>query len=107
MENGTAREGYLFGFDAVSQETQFTFRLRYNNISDELVATKIKENLLGKQIRIGRSKTAEYGRVAVEAIEGIDISQHLDNASKQPNSPTLSFRYHNSKSIWLAHIENE
>ena len=64
LENGRAKDGLLFGYHAVSRGTTFLAKI-------EVQEAGYRQGILtalGTEIRIGRSKTAEYGRVRVEVV---------------------------------------
>ncbi len=65
LKEGRARDGFLFGYDAIEKGTRFLCRI---DIDDEQYRQPIIQ-ALGQEIRIGRSKTAEYGRVKVELVD--------------------------------------
>ena len=87
LEDGRSREGYLFGFDSLSQGTSLLFSIKTTDISFELTQRIVKA--LGSQIRIGRSKTAEYGRVAVEELDSGMVAKINDKLDPREGEVSL------------------
>lgn len=71
LKDGQARESYLFGFDAIRKGTQFLAAIE---VESEAIYAQIKD-ILADGIRVGRSKTAEFGRVQVELIESNQLAE--------------------------------
>ena len=70
-ETGLADDGQLYAYEALSPGQRFWARLESDDVG---LLTKVKDALLGEAF-VGRSKTAEFGRVRIEAVEpwGDDI----------------------------------
>ncbi|WP_421847604.1 hypothetical protein [Marinomonas sp.] len=67
-EDGRAAESQLFGYQAIQSGQRFLAHIHIaSDVSEELV-TKIKSALAG-QARMGRSRSAQYGRVTIELLE--------------------------------------
>ena len=73
LEKGRAKEGFLFGYHAVSKGTQFLARI---DVENDIYTNDIM-TALGTEIRIGRSKTAEYGRAQVQIVTQQIVSNTL------------------------------
>ncbi len=69
--NRVADDGQLYAYEALSPGQRFWARLESDDVG---LLTKVKDALLGEAF-VGRSKTAEFGRVRIEAVEpwGDDI----------------------------------
>lgn len=65
-EHGRARDGFLFGMELLKEGQAFRARLRAELAGD---LEDVKKLLLGQTARLGRSRTAELGKVRVEAAE--------------------------------------
>ena len=62
-ENRTSREGQMFGYESLKAGQTFFFEVEVDN---EVLAPRIEELLTGEQY-VGRSRSAEYGQVRIEA----------------------------------------
>lgn len=64
-KGGRAREGFLYGYDALRAGTVFVARIDLDDEAAHLLET-LKHALLTGRVLIGRSKGTEYGRTTVE-----------------------------------------
>lgn len=64
LDNGTAAEGQLFGYEALPAGTRFLASVRADDDLLERLLAVLEEGIL-----IGRSRSAEYGRARVRPIE--------------------------------------
>lgn len=67
-ENRTSKTGNMFGFEAIPTGTAFIFSV---DSEDASLLEQVASALVGEQ-RLGKSKTAEYGQVHIEKIEGVE-----------------------------------
>jgi CRISPR-associated protein Csx10 len=63
---GRVRDGFLFGLQAVTQGTRFLSTIEAD---DPGLLEPIRQALLAGEIRVGRSRSAELGRVGVKLLE--------------------------------------
>jgi hypothetical protein len=82
-KNRTSDDGKMFGFEAIESGQIFTFTVVYQNESD---IGLIEAKLLGDDKFIGKSKTAQYGRVKIASEENI-------NKIPSFNNPTFALVY--------------
>ena len=70
-ETGRAAEAQLFGYDSLDRGQCFSF---FVELDDDLegYANLLRETLLGEQ-RLGRSRSAEYGRVDVQNLDKVEL----------------------------------
>jgi hypothetical protein len=61
-EGGRAREGFLYGITAIARGTRFRARVDADAAAD---LDHVRAALVGQVIRIGRSRSAEFGRARV------------------------------------------
>lgn len=64
-EEGRARDGLLFGISALPSGTVLRSRV---DVDDDAVLAFVRERLVGRELRIGRSRGTEFGRVRVEQV---------------------------------------
>lgn len=62
QEEGRAREGFLFGVEALDAGQRFLSRV---DADDPDLLVRVRALLVGRTIRVGRSRSAEFGAVAV------------------------------------------
>jgi len=86
LDGGQVLDKYLFGYDAIRKGTQFLATLQ---VEDENIADRVCQ-ILKRGIRVGRSKTAEYGRVHVEILK--DLPQPKP-AAGTPNENDVSIYF--------------
>ena len=67
-ETGRAEEAQLFGYDALLRGQRFVAFVEADNDIDQARFDEIIDALTGEQL-LGRSRSAEYGRCAITAIE--------------------------------------
>jgi len=63
---GQAREGLLFGYEAIAAGQTFVARLDADEGED---LERLRSALVGRTIHLGRSRSAEFGRVRVEEVQ--------------------------------------
>jgi len=63
-KNRKSKEGQMFGYFGIKKGTSWIF---YIDFSNQGLVDKVEKSLLGNK-SIGRSKSAEYGRVLIESI---------------------------------------
>jgi hypothetical protein len=78
-----SRDGYMYGYSAISKGTKWQFVLRYSKNIESIDIERIKKNLLGKR-RLGKSKSSQYGEVKitladnrVESIEDLTLKDEM------------------------------
>ena len=71
LEERRSAEGKLYGYDTLVKGSEWIFSVESDN---EDLLKEVKEALLGEH-NIGRSKTAQYGRVKIEQIKSPLIEQ--------------------------------
>lgn len=64
-EERRSDEGRMYGYDAIRKKSQWLFSIRSE---DEALLKRIAEYLCGEK-SLGRSRTAQYGRVLIEPVE--------------------------------------
>lgn len=64
--NGRARDGFLYTITAIAAGTRFRARIDADEAQD---LASVRDALLGGEIRVGRSRGAEFGRARVTAAE--------------------------------------
>ncbi|MCU0329325.1 MAG: hypothetical protein MUE53_10065 [Chitinophagales bacterium] len=67
-EKRTSDDGKMFGFEAINKGQTFVFSIIYQNEND---INTIEKLLLGEKY-IGKSKTAQYGKVKIEKAENLN-----------------------------------
>jgi len=73
-------EGKMFGFDSIKKGQEFIFSVVFN---DETYIEKVEEALTGVK-KLGKSKTAQYGQVKIEAIaDNQDIFESKSNINNK------------------------
>lgn len=75
-----SKDSHMYGYSAIKQGTQWQFVLKYDKISDNDLE-RIKKNLIGTK-RLGKSKSAQYGKVEISQ-EGTLASVLEDDNSSQ------------------------
>ena len=75
---GTAAEGQLFGYEALSAGQHFRCRIQADDQVDEALWQRLTQALSGNA-RLGRSRSAQFGRV--------DIRPLTEKAGDPPNGP--------------------
>lgn len=73
-----AKEGRLFGYEALKQGQYFIFKI---SSEDKQLMQLVSPTLIGKQ-RLGRSRTAQYGLVQIEPID-INATEESVGQTKQ------------------------
>lgn len=63
---GRAREGFLFGIEALAAGQVFVCQI---DADDAELAERARTALDGRTVYLGRSRSAEFGRVRIEAVE--------------------------------------
>lgn len=66
--SGRAREGALFGYEALPKGTTFVGTITVDDDVPEHLIEHLKESLTGR-LHLGRSRSAEYGRADAEVVE--------------------------------------
>ncbi|WP_024329729.1 hypothetical protein [Thioalkalivibrio sp. ALR17-21] len=87
-ETGRVEEGQLFGYEALERGQSFVFELQTDDTLDEALVQRLHQCLNGPA-RLGRSRSAEFGRVQIEP---------LDQAPPHPASVGGS---DNTLTLWL------
>ena len=88
---GTAQEGQLFGYQMLKAGESFVANIDCDN---EHLETKLRDMLSQqKEILIGRSRSAQYGRVSLEVLPPI---------SKTVEAPIIKIKDKNYLVLWLA-----
>ncbi len=64
-ENRRSKDGAMFGFESIKKGQEFIFSICFD---DQQYIKDIEKALLAKK-RVGKSKTAQYGQVKIEAID--------------------------------------
>ncbi|NYZ13556.1 hypothetical protein HL658_13440 [Azospirillum sp. RWY-5-1] len=86
--DGYARSGALFGFEYLTAGQSFWFVLTMAGVP-EAVRAKVVERLTAADIRIGKSRTAEFGRARIRPIDrppGLPLSGAVD-----PGGPVVVY----------------
>lgn len=68
---GTARDEHLFGYQAIGRGQTFLARIDADDDVDSSILDALEEVLVGSG-RIGRSRSAEFGAVTIERVNGIE-----------------------------------
>lgn len=63
-EKRRSKDTQMYGYNAIVSDTFWQFSIKYDNISEHDLKL-LKESLQGKQ-RLGKSKSAQYGRVEIQ-----------------------------------------
>lgn len=71
---GRSKESHLFDYQAIQAGQSFLCPVEADERMDSAVFSKLIELLCGGRIRIGRSRSAEFGSVEVEALPGTEPS---------------------------------
>ncbi|MBI4820410.1 MAG: hypothetical protein HY791_29355 [Deltaproteobacteria bacterium] len=66
-EDGRAQPGLLFGIESLRAGQHFLGSVEADHDEDLEI---VRRDLIGKEIRIGRSKSSEFGHVAIREVEG-------------------------------------
>lgn len=66
-DEGRAREGFLFGIDALDAGQRFVARI---DADDPSLLERVAGLLVDHEISVGRSRSAELGRVRIRRVEG-------------------------------------
>lgn len=69
LENGMAKEGFLFGMESLRAGERFAGRIDFDDPTD---IPLFEKTLTGKEIRLGRSRTAEYGRAKFQWVQALE-----------------------------------
>ena len=64
-EKGRAREGFLFGMEALRAGQAFRARISADR---DAALEQVQRLLVGQTIRLGRSRSAEFGKAKIEAV---------------------------------------
>jgi hypothetical protein len=75
-KNRTSEEGKMFGFEAINKGQIFVFSIIYHNEND---INTIEQILLGEKY-VGKSKTAQYGKVKIEKAENLNPINSFENS---------------------------
>lgn len=86
-KNRRSKDGYMFGYTSFEKGLKFLFSIE---CSDDETLDQIEEFLLGEQL-LGKSKTAQYGRVLIEKS---NLNDEID--SFKPND-NLTYIYAKSR----------
>lgn len=71
-----SEEGAMYGYDALRKGSEYIFTV---NSEDESTLKEITSELVGKH-NIGKSKTAQYGRILIEKVENFSKNyKEIDN----------------------------
>ncbi len=62
---GRAREGFLYGYDALQAGTELVARIDMDQEAEHLSDT-LRDALVGRTIRVGRSKGSEFGQASLK-----------------------------------------
>ncbi|MEA3228712.1 MAG: hypothetical protein U9P38_06555 [Campylobacterota bacterium] len=79
-ENRKSKDSQMYGYSAIKQGTTWQFTLKYGDISEKELE-RIKKNLIGIK-RLGKSKSAQYGKVEITQ-KGTQVSVSQNNNSSQ------------------------
>jgi len=76
-EQRRSRENAMFGYEALTEGSDWQFAVDIDNvdISNDIIDL-IKKNLTGEKL-LGRSKTAEFGRVVIKFIDSVDVKSSI------------------------------
>jgi hypothetical protein len=85
-EGGGAREGLLYGFVAVAAGTTFIATVEGD---DEKLVDRVVGALCGRPLYVGRSRTAEFGRATVSAVDPKVTPVAAMDAKQQANPGLL------------------
>jgi hypothetical protein len=77
---GTARDSQLFGYSSLPADNSFIFSLEADDDVKPSLFEEIVERLLGT-LKLGRSRSAEYGAVSIEEYETKDERQAAETSS--------------------------
>lgn len=79
-DTGRAAEAQLFGYASLTKGQQFVAELQCDDKLEEYMSTVV-ESLAGECL-LGRSRSAEYGRVRIEPIDAIGSPQPAESATE-------------------------
>jgi len=75
-KNRTSADSKMFGFEAINKGQTFVFSIIYQNKND---IETIEQILLGEKY-VGKSKTAQYGKVKIEKAENLNPINSFENS---------------------------
>lgn len=78
-ERYRAKDQQMYGYFALPRGSQWQFYIDYDTKDDKAI---VEEQLLGNQ-RLGRSKSAEYGRVYIESLQAVELDSTNIVASEE------------------------
>ncbi len=77
-EKRSSKEKQMYGYDALQKGSKWIF---YIEADDENLLNKITDKIVGKH-NIGRSKTAQYGRVEIEMLDNYNNDYKVNNSDE-------------------------
>lgn len=79
-ETGRARDGHLFTYDTLAAGAVFRFRVDLDDDVPAEIDRAIEEALTRGTVRVGRSRSAEFGKARIEALgkDGTAVQSALD-----------------------------
>ena len=77
-EKRRSKDEAMYGFDSMQKRQVFIFSVNFSDKIVPEIKTAIIEALIGEN-RIGKSKSAQYGQVSIQAIEGKDIPKGFEH----------------------------
>jgi len=77
-EKRSSKEEQMYGYDALQKGSKWIF---YIEADDENLLNKVTDKIVGKH-NIGRSKTAQYGRVEIEMLDNYNNDYKVNNSDE-------------------------
>jgi len=94
-ETRTSLEGSMFGYSAMKKGLKWQFSIKIDDSISEEDVKLIKKTIL-KSNRLGKSKSAQYGRIEISEIIGSEALASLNGETKSP-LPNSDILYFNSR----------
>ena len=79
-EKRHAKDGGMFGYNAITEGTKWYFEVRFEDTTTTEVIQKVISSLIGKQ-GLGKSRSAQYGAVIIEETPTIALPQSSKESS--------------------------
>jgi CRISPR-associated protein Csx10 len=88
MKAGRARDGFLYSIDALAAGSRYQARVSFDACVAQRLRDEIKQVLTGDELRLGRSRSAEFGRVQALVVQS---DTPWARPSTAPGQPVLLF----------------
>lgn len=89
-KNRKSKDSSMFGYKAIKKGATWKFTIKFDKDLDEKIEKQVVENILGEKY-LGKSKTAQYGKVFIEKLENFK-EENIEN----PIQNGTTFIYINS-----------